>query len=153
MMDSFPSTICVRGDLRPLNSLETRAATLAVRTFRALMAIAAYFDLDMVQMDGVNAFCNSQMDEEIYVGLPEGAKELGLLPTTHPGLALRLMRALYGLCHSPILWFNEFSNACKELGLEPIPEEACLFTNGCIFLFSYVDDIATLSRREGYFTL
>ena len=37
---------CVRGDLQPTTQAETYAATLAARTFRALMAITAVFDLE-----------------------------------------------------------------------------------------------------------
>ena len=113
------------------------------------MAIAAHFDLDMVQLDGINVFCNSQMDKEIYVEIPEGIKDLDLLPTNiGRDHVLRLLRALYGLRRSPILWFNEFSNACKELGLRPIAEDTCLFTNGRILLFFYVDNIVLLSCKE-----
>ncbi len=45
---------------------DTYAATLAARTFRALMAISAAFDLDIWQHDAVSAFINSPIDEEIY---------------------------------------------------------------------------------------
>ena len=35
-----------------------------------------------------------------------------------------------------------------ELGLEQIPEEPCLFSNGRIIVFFYVDDIVILARKR-----
>lgn len=104
------------------------------------MAISARFDLEAVQMDVVNAFINGLLDEEVYTYLPEGFKQ--------PSKILRLKRALYRLRRSPLLWLQELSSALKDLGLEPIPESQCLFTNGQIIVFFYVDDIVILYHRS-----
>jgi hypothetical protein len=53
----------------------TTAATLAARTFRTLIAIAAVFDLDIRQIDAVNAFVNSKLDKEVYTYIAEGFSE------------------------------------------------------------------------------
>src|SRR5271154_975916 len=45
----FKARICVRGDLQPKSNKDTYAATLAARTFRALMAITAAYDLEAYQ--------------------------------------------------------------------------------------------------------
>jgi len=44
------------------------AATLAASTFRVLMVIAASYDLEAYQLDAVNAFINSKLDETVYCG-------------------------------------------------------------------------------------
>jgi len=36
------------------------------------MAITAAFNLEIAQLDAINAFLNSDIDEEVYVGYPEG---------------------------------------------------------------------------------
>jgi hypothetical protein len=64
-MEKFKARLCFRGDLQ-MTHRDTYAATLAARTFRALMAISAAFDLDIWQHDAVSAFINSPIDEEIY---------------------------------------------------------------------------------------
>ena len=51
--------LCVQGNKQVLTHAETRAATLAARYFRTLMALAAAFGLDMKQFDAINAFVNS----------------------------------------------------------------------------------------------
>ena len=42
----FKARICVRGDLQKSTHEDTYAATLAARSFRALMAIVAIFNLN-----------------------------------------------------------------------------------------------------------
>jgi Reverse transcriptase (RNA-dependent DNA polymerase) len=64
------------------------------------------------------------------------------------GSCLLLLRALYGLRRSPILWLKEFSKTLQELGLEEVSGEPCLFTNNWLILFFYVDDIVVLCRKE-----
>jgi len=133
--------LCVRGDLQRLSEFfDTRATTLAARIFRALMAITAAFDLDTMQLDSVNAFVNSVMDEIVYCEFPDGYHV--------PGYCLFLDRALYGLKRSPVLWQEEFSRTLSELGLKAIPEEPCLWTDGKVILFFFVDDIVLLARKE-----
>ena len=85
----------MRGDLQPLSEKETYTATLAGRSFRMLMALAARWDLNICQFDTVNAFPNSELDEEVHVELPDGYKLSGKVG--------RLLRALYGLRRSPLL--------------------------------------------------
>lgn len=70
--------LVVRGDLQKFSVHdETYAATLASRTFKVLMAITAYFDLDTQQLDAINAFTNSRIDEEVFIRCADGFKEPG----------------------------------------------------------------------------
>ena|SRR5436309_1963119 len=85
----YKAHLCVRGDLQLITQAETYAATLAARTFWALMAVTAAFDLEAHQLDAVNAFTNSIIDEVIYIDFPEGFEQ--------SGFCLLLLHALYGL--------------------------------------------------------
>jgi hypothetical protein len=49
---------------------ETYAATLAACSFRILMAIIAYFDLELKQYDAVNAFIYAPLDKEVFIRMP-----------------------------------------------------------------------------------
>jgi hypothetical protein len=104
------------------------------------MAIIAYFDLETVQLDAVNAFANSHLDELVYTEYPEGFEEYGRV--------LRLLRALYGLRRSPVLWLRELSKTLQECGFQTVGDEICLFTNGWMLIFFYVDDIVCCCRTE-----
>ena len=137
--------LCVRGDLQKTEQ-DTAAATLAIRVFRALMALTASFKLKARQYDAVNAFINSTMNEEIFVDYPEGIK----LPTNtnFKNPCFLLLRALYGLKQSPLLWLQEVTSTLLHLGLYPVPGIDCLFTDGSLILFFYVDDFVLLYRPE-----
>jgi hypothetical protein len=135
-LDRYKARICVRGDLQPPTEKDKYAATLAARIFRALIAIMARFGLKAVQLDAVNAFINARLDETVYCYPPDGFEM--------PGKLYWLLLALYGLPRSPLMWLNEFKGTLTELGLVQIPESPCLFTNGRIIVFFYVDDVVIL---------
>jgi Reverse transcriptase (RNA-dependent DNA polymerase) len=59
--------LVIRGDQQLKSGQNTYASTLAGRSFRSLMAIAARFDLDLFQYDVANAFVNADLNEEIYM--------------------------------------------------------------------------------------
>ena len=143
LVTKFKARICVRGDLQFWNDEDTYAATLAARSFRLLMALTAKFDLETRQLDAVNAFTNSPLDEEIYVDWPPGYKN-----ASNSRECLRLHKALYGLRRSPLLWYRSISSALLRLGLQAVPEEACTFKNDWLIVFFYVDDIVLLYRRK-----
>ena len=108
------------------------------------MALTASFKLTAQQYDAVNAFINSAMNEEIYVDYPEGMKT----PKMVENPCLLLLRALYGLKQSPLLWLKEVTSTLLLLRLIPVPGVDCLFTDGSIILFFYVDDFVILYRQQ-----
>ncbi|KAJ6437664.1 Cut9 interacting protein Scn1 [Purpureocillium lavendulum] len=139
-LQKFKARICVRGDLQQPGSKDTYAATLAGRSFRILMAITAKFDLETRQLDAINAFTNSVLDEDVYVQFPDGYRRRGWV--------LKLLRALYGLRRSPLLWQKDLTAAFEKLGLRQSQEEPCLFTNNWLTVFFFVDDIVLLHRAK-----
>ena len=144
-LSKYKARLCVRGDLEPPNQTDNYAATLAARTFRSMMAVAAAFDLEAHQLDAVNAFTNSQLDDTIYCEHPDGFKK--------QGSCLLLHRALYGLRRSPRLWHNELSKTLTSLGLHTVADEPCLFTSHQLVVFFYVDDLITLCRKTELLTM
>lgn len=125
--------LCVLGNKQVLTMAETRAATLAARSFRTLMALVAAFGLEILQYDAINAFVNSLLDEIVYVTQPPGRQK--------KGKALRLVRALYGLRRSPRLWLLTLTDALRQLGLLSTNEDPCLFVGQGVIALVYVDDI------------
>jgi hypothetical protein len=132
-LQKLKARICVRGDLQAIDSEEKRAATLAARTARSIFALIAAFDLETMQLDAVNAFLNSTLNEEVYTQMPEGF--------TDKESCWKLNKALYGLRKSPRLWQQEATRVLEKLGFQAVPEDLCLFTRSGIIVFFYVDDI------------
>ena len=133
--------LVVRGDQQARSLKEDNyAATLAGRSFRTLMAIAARFDLELIQYDAINAFVNAKLDETIFMRMPPGYKK--------PNTVLLLQKALYGLRRSPLLWQKELTKTLRELGFQPVPHEPCIFSRDGMLIFFYVDDIVFAYRKE-----
>ena len=129
--------LVVRGDQEAKGQMQdTYAATLAGRSFRTLLAIAARDDLEMDQYDVVNAFVHATLEQDVYMRFPPGHHK--------QGKKLRLNKALYGLRISPLLWQKELTRTLVSLGMEPIPHEPCCFKKDNIYLFFYVDDMTII---------
>jgi hypothetical protein len=139
-LTKYKARLCVRGDLQQQTIRDTYAATLAARSFRAIAALIAIFDLDAIQLDAINAFINSELDELVYCELPPGYQI--------PGKCIRLIRALYGLPRSPLLWLRELGKTLCKLGLTPADEDHCVYTNQYVTVIFYVDDIILLSKTQ-----
>ena len=132
--------LVVRGDQQDKSKIgDTYAATLAARSFRVFMAIAARFDLEMIQYDAVNAFVHAKLDEKVFMKMPRGYSKRGVV--------LKLNRALYGLRKSPILWQRSFYSFQLDIGFKPVPHEPCCLTLDGILIFFYVDDIVVAYRK------
>ena len=56
--------------------------------------------------------------------------------------------ALYGLKILPLLQYKELTSTLAKFGLEPILGTNCLYTNGRLIVFFYVDDIAILFTKK-----
>ncbi|KAJ3531901.1 hypothetical protein NM208_g5348 [Fusarium decemcellulare] len=117
--------------------------TLAARTFGLTMVLMAYSDLEAWQFDFEMAFLNANLapGEHIYCVWPHGI--LG-----GEGKSLKLLKELYGLRRSPLLWYEELTSFLKWIGFEIIMEEPCVMTNGKIIIFLFVDDSVMLFNHE-----
>lgn len=93
-LTKYKARLVVRGDFQSTEE-DTYAATLAIRTFRALMALAAAFDLDVRQYDAVNAYTNAKLNQKAYCYPPANFED--------PEYICQLNKALYGLRASPLL--------------------------------------------------
>jgi hypothetical protein len=117
-----------------------------------MMAKTALEDLEYQQFDVTNAFLNSTIDKasgRIYVRLPEGMADLGLLkPDKHTSMVAELDKALYGLKNAPLLWFKEFTKTLRDIGLQQSAKKPCIFINEYITILFYVNDILVFYKIE-----
>ena len=141
-LERFKARLVVRGDMARgmWTRSEVYAATLAARSLRLILAIIAYFDLDTIQLDAVNAFGNPDLPEPIYTRFPPGKDR--------PGFCIRLLKALYGLPQAPKLWQAHLSKVLVSLGMSLVPEEPCIAITDSLIIFFYVDDIVIAFRKD-----
>ena len=77
---------------------------VAYWTFRLLCALITGFDLNIIQINAVNAFINALVNNKVYL-IPSKGIDLPL------GFSLCLRKVMYRLQKSPKLWFLEMSAA------------------------------------------
>ena len=94
----------------------------------------------MLSLVFVNTFINAKLNKLIYCYCPEGFDQNGQI--------LELLIALYGLKISPLLWYKELTNTLTKFGLKPVLSTNCLYTNGRLIVFFYIDDIAILFTKK-----
>jgi hypothetical protein len=74
--------------------------------------------------------------ETTYIYCPQGFMRQGKI--------IKLLRALYGLRQSPLLWHKNLSKALRDFGFTEVPGISCLFSDGKILVFFFVDDIVSI---------
>ncbi len=144
-LEKCKARICVRGDQQPESLLSTAAITLASKTFRLMIALMTYFSLKLMQYDFINAFLNALIDEVVFTRIPLGFMK--------ENCHWRLLKALYGLRRSPLLWHKELSEFLNSLGFRAVPEDPCVMTKNGIIIFFYVDDLVALyppTKKQEY---
>lgn len=123
-----------------VNYFETFAATGKYKSMRLGLALTALFDHELDQLDVPQAFLNADMEEEVYMELPEGYRK------GREHLVCLLLKALYGLKQAPRNWYILVSTFIVEaLGFKATVSDPCLFvkrsrTGRIVLLFLFVDD-------------
>jgi hypothetical protein len=75
---------------------ETFARTGQYKTLRVALSLVAKWDHEVAQFDVPTAFLNAVVDEDIYMELPEGYEQAGMV--------CKLQKSLYGLKQAPRNW-------------------------------------------------
>ncbi|KAJ9553261.1 hypothetical protein OSB04_017306 [Centaurea solstitialis] len=107
---------------------ETFSPVAMLKSIRILMAISAYFNYEIWQMDVKTAFLNGKLTEDVYMEQPEGFED-----PKNPNKNLH------------------FDERIKEFGFTKSEFEPCVYTkfSGSIvtFLVLYVDDILLIGNN------
>jgi hypothetical protein len=120
---------------------EIFAPTVRVISIRTLLALAAYNDLEVEQLDVVTAFLEADIEEDIYMRQPEGFRHTDINGEERVCL---LTKSMYGLKQAPRNWNktitswleeNGFTQSKVDPGIYVFIEESELYV-----LALYVDD-------------
>ena len=111
-----------------------------LKSVRILLAIAAFFDYEIWQMDVKTAFLNGNVEEELYMVQPEG-----FIDPKDAGKVCKLQRSIYGLKQASRSWNLRFDKVIKGFGFIQNVEETCIYKkmsgSSVAFLVLYVDEI------------
>ncbi|GJZ82575.1 retrotransposon protein, putative, ty1-copia subclass [Tanacetum coccineum] len=102
---------------------ETFSPVADIRAIRILIAIAAYYDYEIWQMDVKTAFLNGRLDEDIYMEQPEG-----YVDPKFPNGVCKLQRAIYGLKQASRQWNKRFDEEIKRFRVYSKCDEPCVYS-------------------------
>ena len=124
---------------------ETFAPVVNMRTDRVLLALAAALDLLIHQMDVKTAFLNGDLEEEVYMDLPEGYEERYNSSYCEKPV-LKLNKSLYGLKQAPRVWNKSLHVYLTSLGFKQSEADYALYIRRDGIIIVYVDDLKILAR-------
>src|SRR6266487_1744312 len=122
---------------------ETFAAVAKPMSYKILLALAAHYNLEVHQMDVKSAFLYGDLDEEIYLNLPDGFQDGG-----DGDVVCRLLKSLYGLKQAPRVWAKVLREFLVSHGLARLESDHCIYVGKDLIVAIYVDDILILSKNK-----
>uniref|UniRef100_A0A8I7B3U5 Polyprotein n=1 Tax=Hordeum vulgare subsp. vulgare TaxID=112509 RepID=A0A8I7B3U5_HORVV len=124
---------------------ETFSPVAKLKSVRIMLAIAAFYDYEIWQMDVKTAFLNGNLKEELYMMQPEG-----FVDPKGANKVCKLQRSIYGLVQASRSWNIRFNEVIKAFGFIQVYGEACLYKkvsgSSVAFLVLYVDDILLMGN-------
>ena len=124
---------------------ETFAPVAKFTTIRVLLALCCQSNWEIRGMDVKTAFLNSELEETVYMEVPEGVtiptKEI--LPEYQQPMACRLLKSIYGLKQSPRAWYGRIEKFFRSNNFIRSESDHSLFINyeQQVILLLYVDDL------------
>ena len=103
-----------------------------------------YYDFQVYDVNA--AFLNGDLEEEIYLELPEGFDH-------PPGTIVQLCKAMYGLVQAARMWMKKKTKILKGFGFKRCKSDPCMFTrklpNGeHLYVIVYVDDCVVIGPTD-----
>lgn len=120
---------------------ETYTPVVKCTSIRILLALFAHLDFELHQMDVVTVFWNGEVEEDIYMEIPERVS------VSDKNLVCKLIKSLYCLKQAPKRWNVKIDPFLVEkLGFKKCSGDPCLYikvnNNGDIIVIAlYVDDL------------
>ena len=90
---------------------ETFSPVAMLKSVRIMLAIAAFHDYEIWQMDVKTAFLNGFIEEELYMMQPEG-----FVDPKNANKVCKLQRSIYGLVQASRSWNIRFDEMIKAFG-------------------------------------
>ncbi|KAE9267262.1 hypothetical protein PR003_g31838, partial [Phytophthora rubi] len=133
---------------------ETYSPVAYLNSVRAMLARCGAEGMEIEQCDVDTAFLYGKLEEEIYMELPEGLRELLELVEAEgeDDVVCMLLQSLFGLKQASRVWNETIDKHLKSMGFEPADADPCVYTRGegddeCIVCLN-VGDMLIASRQK-----
>ncbi|KAK8694820.1 hypothetical protein V6N13_072364 [Hibiscus sabdariffa] len=101
---------------------ETFSPVAMFKSIRILLALAAFHDYEIWQMDVKTAFLNGKLEEDVYMTQPEG-----FVTPENAEKVCKLQRSIYGLKQASRSWNLRFNEEIQEFGFIRNEDEPCVY--------------------------
>ena len=130
-----------------IDYFETFAPVAKFTTLRILLMLAAAADWEIHQMDVKTAFLCGDLDEEIYMEVPEGVA----VDTNNKDIVCKLQKSLYGLKQAPRVWYQKLHTFLTSKNLKLVRSDAdhSLYVGSNLVIAVYVDDLKIVAKTKG----
>ncbi|CAJ2661961.1 unnamed protein product [Trifolium pratense] len=122
-----------------LDFFDTFSPVAKLTTVRMLLAIASIKGWFLHQLDVNNAFLHGDLQENIYMKIPDGVQ------CNKPNQVCKLLKSLYGLKQASRKWYEKLTSLLVREGYKQSTSDYSLFTlnqqNNFTALLIYVDDV------------
>ncbi|KAL0463129.1 UNVERIFIED_CONTAM: hypothetical protein Slati_0200500 [Sesamum latifolium] len=119
---------------------ETYSLVAMAKSIRILLAIAAWYDYEIWQMNVKTAFLNGFVEEEIFMDQPEG-----FTTVEEEQKVCRLQRSIYGLKQASRSWNTRFDEVIRYYDFIKNDYDPCIYKkisgSSVAYLVLYVNDI------------
>ena len=146
-MHTYKARLVAKGfkQIHGIDYDETFSPVAMLKSIIVLIAIAAYHDYEISQMDVKTAFLNRNLLKDVYMTQPEG-----FVQPKNSGKVCKLQISIYGLKQASRSWNLRFDELVKGFGFVKNEDEPCVYKkisgSAIVFLVLYVNDILLIGK-------
>ena len=140
----YRARLCAQGfsQIPGVDFTENFAPVVNDITYRIVLVRKIIEELESRIIDVETAFLYGDLEEEIYMKIPEGYAECGY--EVEPDDCLLLLKAIYGLVQAARQWWKKFVTTLVKYGFGLSKADACFLyrktDEGVCLMSTYVDD-------------
>ena len=112
---------CGFTQIHGLNYMDMDAPATRLETICLLYTLTTEKGWEVHHIDIKTAYLNNNLDEEVYMEIPEGFNKC------HGAKVLRLCKALYGLKQAGHQWYQKLQEAMQTFGLKQTASDPHMF--------------------------
>jgi hypothetical protein len=91
--------------------------------FKIIMALVAYYDLELHQMDVKTVFLIGDLEKNVYM-----TQSKGFVMEGKERMGCRLKKFIYGLKQASRPWYLKFDSIIRKFGFKENVEDNCIYT-------------------------
>ena len=130
-----------------LDYTETFAPVAKFNSLRSLLALVCENDWELEGMDVKTAFLHSQLEEKVFMQIPEGLHTEVAHRMSEPRMVCELRKSIYGLKQSPRTWYEKINKFFLDHGFTRSEQDHNVYIHKAfsLILLLYVDDLVLTS--------